>query len=148
MKVLIIFGVGNSGKTSSIKQIYNDLMAAGAKEKYFDKDNKKDFLAILEYQDKIITINSAGDNDGEVANGLKELEKQLPKEKWDYHICASRTKGGSIKAIQKNFLPEERIWFDSFKLENPTDAHYQTQSQRVIDIIDALNCFRQPERIE
>ena len=101
--------------TNSIIQISSDLLNFGATQIWYQTTNNFDFLAILEYQNKIITINSAGDSEREVKDGLNQIENELKNLnlKMDCHICATRTKGSSVTALQNYFNPikmQDRIF--------------------------------------
>ena len=139
MKILALYGSANRGKTNSIIQIYSDLLNFGATQIWYQATNNFDFLAILEYQNKIITINSAGDSETEVVkDGLSQIENELRNRnlKMDCHICATRTKGSSVTALQNYFNSTKPIWFDSLNLINSTqnilNLYYNFQSQRII----------------
>ncbi|MBP3206936.1 MAG: hypothetical protein J6M21_01585 [Campylobacter sp.] len=147
MKILALYGGANHGKTNSIIQTYNDLINFGARIIWYQpRTNNLDFLAILDYQKKIITINSAGDSATEVINGLNQIENELNRLnlKADCHICATRTKGGSITALNNHFAPIEPIWLDSLNLDslkstnnfqNVLNSYYNFQSLRIISHI-------------
>ena len=142
MKILVLYGGANRGKTNSIIQTYNDLINFGAITIWYQtRTNNLDFLAILEYQKKIITINSAGDSATEVINGLNQIDNELKsKNLIPYcHICATRTKGGSITALQNYFNHINPIiwnWFDSLNLIGSNqiflNLYYKFQSTRII----------------
>lgn len=138
MKILALYGSANRGKTNSIIQIYSDLLNFGATQIWYQATKNFDFLAILKYQNKIITINSAGDSETEVKDGLNQIENELKNRnlKMDCHICATRTKGSSVTALQNYFNPTKPIWFDSLNLINSTqnilNLYYNFQSQRII----------------
>lgn len=63
MNIITIFGVGNSGKTTLIKNVFNQLKDSDGEIFYYKVQGKdrNDFHAILVWRGKIIAICSIGD---------------------------------------------------------------------------------------
>ena len=108
MKIIVVKGNPNSGKTTSIRLVYDILLYLGAEIDVERKDGKTyiDFDAELLYNGKRIAISSAGDV-------LKNMHGTITKHKdCDILIMASRKfkrssldkifYGYDIKYIEKN----------------------------------------------
>ncbi len=63
MKVIIIKGKSNVGKTTTIRHIFETLIESGAEVKNYNTEGHlyTDFFSTLEYKGKRIAINSLGD---------------------------------------------------------------------------------------
>jgi hypothetical protein len=65
MSIILLSGQPNTGKTTTINLVYDELIRQGALVKKKKKqlgNNKMDFECVLEYQNKIIAIYSMGDD--------------------------------------------------------------------------------------
>lgn len=99
-KIIALRGAGSTGKTSTIRLLYNMLLANGYEYIYSTFENegrKKDFLAVFIKDGKKIGISSMGDLHDIVKDNLENLITQ----DCIYCVCACRTsdrkKGGIIR---------------------------------------------------
>lgn len=79
MELIVLKGKKNTGKTTTINYVYNELRGNGYEEPNQDKfENLKkgDFLAILEKEDIKLGINSQGDEVNQIQKYLRVLENE------------------------------------------------------------------------
>lgn len=79
MELIVLKGKENTGKTTTINYVYNELRGNGYEEPDQDKfENlgKGDFLAILEKEDIKLGINSQGDEVNQIQKYLRVLENE------------------------------------------------------------------------
>ncbi len=120
-KYLILRGANDTGKSTSINNCWNDLVASGANIKNGQKGSKGDFCGILEYNKKIVGFFSWGDDDKSFKitkggiNRSEEWDNLLKK--CDIVICACRPYGRSIVFLL-NFFQSHRLnelfWISKF----------------------------------
>ena len=97
MKIIAIYGVGDSGKTTAIKRFFNKYVNEDyGFEDVVDqsKENCKDILITAKYGDIKVGVSSQGDSDYFVNKALDAFAE------CDIVICACRTKGGSEQALE------------------------------------------------
>ncbi len=110
MKILVLFGNGNKGKTQTLDSLITKL--AGPNEENIIEQIKhgNDRCCILIYNDKLIKITTRGDD-------AKSLEEDFNFKNKEYNIdifiCAARSKGGTHKYINKD-IPK----IDNVNIEN------------------------------
>lgn len=95
MKVIALKGEKDSGKSTTLKEVYERLKADGGEpERYCFKDlkgNSKDLRDVINFAGKKIGIVTQGDYYKEEENSVKEHLKWLDKDnKCDIVICAWR----------------------------------------------------------
>ena len=111
MKTMIVVrGAGNSGKTRSIRKVYElikklaeSYKSLKIEEKCYCKRSNDDFMAVFGYSGKIIGIESVGDPGSEHSKKLKQLADEY---KCDIIVAASRTGGetiDSVRSFQKDY---------------------------------------------
>src|SRR3972149_2553681 len=105
MKTIIALkGIGNSGKSMSIKRAYTIL-----KYKYSDvgilyEKVMVDVKAIITIKNKIIGVESQGDPTSRLTESLEEFSRKG----CNIILCATRTYGGTVEAV-KNMESEYQI---------------------------------------
>jgi len=86
MKIIMLTGDSDRGKTSSLHFVHGILVTYGAKStcvKCVENENHNDFSSVLKYQGKTIRIYTLGDIDCE-----DEIQEALSDKKYDFLICA------------------------------------------------------------
>ena len=145
-KTVAIWGAGNRGKTSIITKIYHKFLNLQNCVLIYksEKLNKIDFICIFRYGGKHIAFNSAGDNNWEVEDGINNINKEAKNRNIDidYYICATRTRGESINALENIVSSENLFYFDSslsintnFENEIWLDKYGDFQSERIYDFL-------------
>jgi len=121
MIIVLLIGKSNCGKTTTCKQLYQELISEHAKiQKTTYKENGGDFSCVLNYKEKIIAIKSAGDSRNRVREALK---KQC-----DILICACRCTFGDMIDLAK----QKTNAVFSIDKEKESD---KSAIDRIIDII-------------
>jgi len=96
--IITIYGRYNEGKTSTIRNVYNMLMSE-TPIPIMDRDvpQEGDILVVLTIGDIRIGIESEGDPNGRMIT--ENTLQQLAESNCDIILCASRTRGTSVKLI-------------------------------------------------
>jgi len=94
MKVIMLTGDFEKGKTATLVLVHEILVAYGAKISFFKRfgaKEERDFSSTLEYKEKIIRVFTAGDVDNK--QGENALREELSDTKYDFLICACNNTG-------------------------------------------------------
>lgn len=98
MRIIVLEGLSNKGKTTTINLIYDIILYHGGNptdKQQIGNPIFKDFKDIVtDYKDKKIAFFSMGDNSNELVNAINTYNK----EKCDLLICALSTDTEKIKA--------------------------------------------------
>ena len=145
MKIFALYGKGNTGKSSTIREIYEQIKSKSKviKEEYYK--NGVDVTAIISIKNLTIGITSYGD-DAKCINAPFELFKNG---NCDVIICASRvrrTKTGSVVYL-KNFEKNNKaslIWIKKEYFEIDEDNNKTKETYK--EIIEKINSI-QVERV-
>ena len=115
MKIIVLNGKSNCGKTSVLKKLYAKLVANSIfRQTYFQQEGLYDLSAIFEYDVKKIGITTLGDGETELKNAFDIFIK----EHCDLVVCASRsrdTKNGAVRYIKS--FNAELIWYKKAYIE-------------------------------
>lgn len=166
MKMIIIEGIENAGKTTFCRGLLNSMSMHNherflcerqdKEDNWFDYNeealNGVDFMAIFEYAGKNIGLISHADNLEAFRCGYVRLDEKLKEEDkvkgFDYLICCSRTKNckNSVKRyLCESFKDEEKITIEEKKTikviydnenENRT---YEYEGNQNATVEDAVN---------
>lgn len=137
MKMIIIEGIENAGKTTFCRELLSRMYRLECFERFLcekqDKENRwfdyneealngVDFMAIFEYAGKNIGLISHADNLEAFRCGYVRLDEKLKEEDkvkgFDYLICCSRTKNckNSVKRyLCESFKDEKKITIEEKK---------------------------------
>jgi hypothetical protein len=101
MKVIMLIGSPNCGKTNTINEVYKSLTG-----NYFGQNANCDFECTLSYQGKTIAFKSAGDRACDSVNAMEKYSQAG----CDILICACRiylitALGKAIRDFKKDFIP-------------------------------------------
>ena len=102
MRIICLKGRRNSGKTTSLKMLY-ELLKPNA-EKITDFSDGNDIIAVLSIRGKKIAIISAGDTKTDIENGFNKVKLSEP----DCVICASHVKGETLNFVRA--MSEDIYW--------------------------------------
>lgn len=94
MHVIVLQGRGNSGKTTILKRL---IKALGL---IVQNESAPDWRACGTVNGKTIVITTSGDTEEEIK---KNIEYCKERSEVDIFVTASRTRGGSINALRKEF---------------------------------------------
>ncbi|MEE1542668.1 MAG: hypothetical protein UF067_09390 [Paludibacteraceae bacterium] len=133
MKMIIIEGIENAGKTTFCRELLSRMYRLECFERFlcerqdeennwFDYNEEKlngvDFMAIFEYAGKNIGLISHADNLEAFTRGYERLKEKDNNKGFDYLICCSRTKNckNSVKRyLCETFKDEEKITIEEKK---------------------------------
>ena len=100
MNIIALQGIGNSGKSTTLKLVVEQLLGNGgtfSEEKYKKAFYKcHDTIVIVNYKGKRIAVNSYGDERKLIEDPYNKL-----KEKFDMYICAYLWCGGTLGFIDE-----------------------------------------------
>lgn len=137
MKIIAVYGVGNSGKTTSIKRFVdkfiNEQNSFSAPE-FIGEKNKNDIICKTVYNSVIkVGITSQGDTKEFVEIAFEKMTD------CDIVICACRTKGGSEKYLEKRAKDENGyiLWIGKARVSlwegNKAKTGAETLQDQAID---------------
>lgn len=111
-EVIVLWGKGDRGKTTTLKLLIEELINLGAKKiDGGDSNLTNDIWAILEYKNKKIGIVTVGDDQQSLKKYFDKLNNEC-----DIYICASRTKGISCDYIKTHFTDSVIIWQEKLSI--------------------------------
>ena len=115
MKIIVLYGKANCGKTSVLKKLYAKLVASSIfRQIYFQQEGLYDLSAIFKCDVKKIGITTLGDGETELQNAFN----LFIKENCDLVVCASRsrdTKNGAVRYIKS--IGADLIWYKKAYIE-------------------------------
>ena len=129
MKTICLFGISNSGKTTTLgmfaRKIYdhkNSKIISGClPEKADGHEASKDFKVIIEFKGLKIGIGSAGDH----AASVKENLNYIKNNKCDFAIVATRSKGETPAVLKDVCGVQNILWLRQRKIK--VGAKYQVK---------------------
>ncbi|RYE89641.1 MAG: hypothetical protein EOO37_04635 [Cytophagaceae bacterium] len=144
MKTIVaIWGASDKGKTSTIREFVNTLLAAYPAYKPLFPipaavSATGDFRLIIEINGKIIGIESKGDPN----TGLRaRLEDLAVNHHCDIILCSTRTKGDTIDAVDglsyhKHF---QTIWTSTYQIASNQNLANQAKARHLLDLLQSLS---------
>lgn len=107
MKVIALVGAENSGKSHTINVVYSLLLASGYTQvqdhfRTLGNPKNKDFIDILEKDDKKVGFVGMGDYTTGIGKSLESLLDELKNNGCDVTICACRNNPKIVAAV-KNY---------------------------------------------
>ena len=118
--VIALRGVGNSGKTTSLKLLRNMLCKKNnTSESYYREleNPEKDFISFIRIGETTICITSQGDY---APLMRKPLESAISKN-CNIIICACRSYGDTQSIINDIFIKYKKTWITKNQLHSDTD---------------------------
>ena len=145
MKVLVLYGTSNKGKTETLNLLIDELTEPGRKNVKEEIKYGKDRCCVLEHNDKTLKITTRGDNE----YCLKSDYNKFPdyKDKMDVFICAARSRGDTHKYILSLEDEENIFWLskttffnkdkaNTKKVEDYRNLQNETQAKEMVNIIE------------
>lgn len=151
---ITLCGLGNTGKTSTLKKLILKFIENGAKIELldcFDKDfaelspvdrikNTDDAVIKLSFNNRVIGITTRGDS----AEALKEDFEKLGE--CEIYVCATHTRGNTIKFIKETADGNTLIIHDKWSvysketnLENEQKRSNEIQAEELFEQIKTLS---------
>lgn len=97
-KVIALYGAADTGKTTTLNKL---IVWLGGRI-----DTRIDNHELLEVFSHRVFVATDGDSGGAVEENFRRFEEMGA----DVLVLASRTRGGTVEAIQNHTTPEEIIW--------------------------------------
>ncbi len=132
-KILAVWGKADLGKTMAIRAVCDKMLKNGGKLLSFDSDHdmptpknlsdlnvKGDITAVVEYKGIKIGINSPGDPGCETQ--MAEAIVSFKSIECTVVICATRTKGKTVKTVESFESDFEITWFHEIDASNHINA--------------------------
>ena len=139
MKILVLYGRSNVGKTGTLLKLMDILHLKGSVAKTQPYLSSIDKTEIIIYNGKRIGITSRGDD-------KKTLEKSfIDMGECDLYICASRTKGETINYI--NAFQAEVYWQKRWSVLYDSNGHsfshlydksQEAQAEHLAQVVDVI----------
>ena len=136
MKIIVLWGKHDSGKTTTIKFLRDILLKRGVNEtKIVDE---YDFISVFYFQDKKVGVISGGDTKEILTGNFGELPNDC-----DIIICPSRTKGGTVQYLEELvFSQKDLIWVKKAEIKN--NGKYSVEKEEnIINLIQAEILFEE-----
>ncbi len=126
--IIVIKGVSNQGKTTSINTLFSKLKEIGnVEEKHTDA---KEVISIINYNKRKIGLCSIGDP----KSSQEEWLKNLISKKCDIIITASRTRGSTTNLI---YNLSESFGYDIIWTSNYISSVYDDEFHKKLNILFA-----------
>ena len=125
MRSICLVGKYDTGKTKTIKMVYQ-LLKPGAKSICFENEGRKkdDIVAMLELKGIRVGFVSAGDSvePDKYSNGMRNNFAKIRNLDCQILLCACRTSGETRKWVMKELMPDlvllrKPFWESGKKLE-------------------------------
>lgn len=128
MKIIALAGVSNSGKTTTLKKVYDFLDAEG-KTIFKESKWRKEQRGIFSYRRKIVCITTRGDSKKILDDDFRWFDKH--HKNIDIYICPCHTKGKTIQYVRSKakkcedaYIFEKCYLHNSKKKEREYDCHF------------------------
>ena len=144
MKVLVLYGTSNKGKTKTLNLLIDELTEPGRKNVKEEIKHGKDRCCVFEYNDKILKITTRGDDECSLKSDYNKFPEY--KDKTDIFICAARSKGETHNYIRSLATDENIYWLskttffnkdkvNTKKVEDYRNLQNETQAKEMVNII-------------
>ena len=139
MKIIVLNGKAECGKTTVLKKLYAKLVASELfYQTFFHPESRYDLSAIFEYSDKKLGITTLGDSKADLEKAFKIFIEQG----CDLVVSASRsrdTKSGAIRYIKS--LSSSLIWYKKAYVEKSLTKYDATSEIDEINELQAKILF-------
>lgn len=151
-KAIVIWGVGSTGKTSTLNLLMNTFV--GKKVSFIKKPASKaltdNTFCVFEYKGKHIAIMTVGDDRSILSDYYSRIDKIIKNSNIsiDIYVCASRTKGSSVNFLKETFGEDNIIWFSKMSINSSSktlcniksiqDEHNSKQADLLLSLINEI----------
>jgi Cdc6-like AAA superfamily ATPase len=131
--VIAIYGTANTGKSATLKKVYEILRAKHPNAPITHEIIQHDVRTIIKINGHSIGIESQGDPGGRIFTSIS----LFAREECDIIVCATRTRGQTVEVVE-NLKPKYDIkWIP--KLREPNEAkHAQINAALAFDIVKQI----------
>ena len=105
-KIIALFGLANSGKSSTLKIVHNELYklsTSRVNEYHIFGNDLRDIFIINNFR---VGIETQGDPGSRLVDSIRFFTKEECK----LIICTTRTKGQTVKLVENNSPPYDISW--------------------------------------
>jgi len=141
--IIGIWNASGKGKSSTILSLANFLMKAYPAHKviFCSKDETAltiDFRLILEINGKIYALESMGDPNSALESRLDDI---MATYKPDVLICATRTRGNTVLAVQniKTKYSSDLIWSSTYQTSHSHTLVNDAKAEHLHDLMRKLS---------
>ena len=136
-------GVGNSGKTNSLKLLRKMLLKkSNVSEISFEilNNQEEDFISFLKMDNILICITSQGDTPYLMEKPLKKAVNQT----CDIIVCACRSYGDTVDIIKRICRNYKKVWITKNRLDSDTNEDAlrkranKSSAKLLLNIIETL----------
>lgn len=132
MKIIMLTGASNIGKTTALIKLYDSLLKMGIHvESKEIHPNGFDIIARFNYNAQSIYLFTMGDN----VKGIMEQFEVALKDNFDWFVCANSCK------LQPYRMFEESELGITISKKRPTDEDENRIINRIINILDNAETF-------
>lgn len=120
MKAIFLEGAHNTGKTTTCRLLFRNLITQGGELQWFQKINDKDFGCLLQFGGRKITIASSGD----MSSGVSDAFWKSERDRNDIHIGCCRPEHKHPRQIVEQF-PGSHVILKSLATDADNDRVLQ-----------------------
>lgn len=137
--IIGIYGPSGQGKSSTIKRVCQLILAnfPAASHNPITIDYSVDIFVVITIGKVTVGIESQGDPNSRLAESLKEFVNQ----NCDLIVCATRTSGQTVHAVEKMYSKHgyENIWVTNYRSnQKHQDKLNDLSAQHIIELIQKL----------
>jgi hypothetical protein len=134
MKTIIALkGPSNTGKSATLVKVYEYLKARYPNAPIQHELTNHDIRALMEIKGQALGIESQGDPGGRLFESLR----LFVREKCVIIVCATRTRGGTVQAVEQLASQFAIKWIDKPRELNATQ-HERTNNAFALDIMKQI----------
>lgn len=142
MKVLVLFGNGGRGKTTTLNLLIELLLKSSENISMDTVNIEGDNSLAIKYKGKIIAITTRGDDARVIKNDFQKFLSYKP----DVFICAARSKGATHKYILTLTEEENIFWLSKSTFSNNI-RNFNNCSQDVVNYREKQNKYQACEML-
>jgi len=131
--VIALYGTANTGKSATLRKVYELLKAKHPNGPVSNEIVHHDVRAIININGHLIGIESQGDPSSRIFTSIS----MFVREKCDLIVCATRTRGQTVVAVE-NLKPKYEInWIQKLREANEA-KHEQANNALASDILKQI----------
>lgn len=139
MKIIILYGTGNSGKSTTFRKLYEKHIKGNADFNILGAmptESVKDYQIVVQYKGRTIAIYTWGDNEFNVKAAFQYAEENG----CEVLVCAARSSGKGYQFFDKMKCPQ--IWIEKGRYGGKNDALRPSQEDAIREEIAELTADR------
>lgn len=135
LRIIALYGRSNTGKTGTLKQLIDKMRNSNFKDigEYKIQEAEDDLCCVLEYLGKKIGITTLGDG----TDVLEDAFDFMTRYNCDLYICATHTKGKTVKFVEKRTENGVLIWHSKWKISKRENREYEKLDDDIYSVINS-----------